>query len=68
MKYYSICYPDEHNNHIEETLSEQDILDHYWEYWYEAMVRAGKRDLISLDRCIGDFVTVNWAWEVDDGA
>lgn len=66
MKYYKICYPDEHGNHIEETLSEQDILDHYWEYYYEAMVRADKRDLISIDRCIGDFITVNWAEEVGD--
>ncbi len=66
MKYYKICYPDEHNNPIEETLSEQDILDFYWEYWYEVMVRADKRDLISLDRCIEDFIAINWAEELDE--
>lgn len=66
MKYYSICYPDEFGNHVEETLSEQDIIDFYWEYWYEAMVRAGKRDLVSIDRCVEDWIVVNWARQVDD--
>lgn len=61
MKYYSTIHPDENGNVIEEIWSEQDILDHYWEYWYEKMVLAGKRDNISLENCIEDWIVVNWA-------
>lgn len=61
MKYYSIVYPDKQQNTVEEVLSEQDILDHYWEYWYEKMVLADKRHLISLQNCIDDWVVINWA-------
>ncbi|MBG23699.1 MAG: hypothetical protein CMF22_10275 [Idiomarinaceae bacterium] len=65
MKYYKFIYPDEQGLLVEEVLSEQDILDFYWEYWYEKMVRKGLRDKISIHHCIDDFVVVNWAWEVD---
>jgi len=32
MKHYKTIYPDEKNNPVEETWSEQDILDFYWDY------------------------------------
>ncbi len=66
MRFYKIVYPDAQGNPVEEELSEIDILDAYWDYWYEAMVRADKRHLVSIDRCIEDWVVVNWAWEVTD--
>jgi len=64
MKHYKIIYPNEHGERIEETLSEQDILDYYWDYWYEQMVRVDKRHLISIKNCIDDWVIVHWAAEV----
>lgn len=66
MKYYSIVYPDDNGNTVEEVLSEQDILDHYWDWWYEKMVLADKRDKISLENCIKDWIVVNWAMFVGE--
>lgn len=61
MKYYSTIDPDENGNVIEEVWSEQDILDHYWEHWCRNMVLVDKRDIISLENCIDDWIVVNWA-------
>jgi hypothetical protein len=47
--------------------SEQDILDCYWAYWSErmkAMFGEGST-LITPERCIEDWVVVNWAWQDD---
>lgn len=61
MKYYEVVHPDENGNTVKEVWNEIDILDHYWEYWYEAMIRKGERARITVDNCIKDWVTVNWA-------
>lgn len=64
MKYYSIVYPDKDNSTVYEYFSEVDVIDYYWEFWYERMVGADKRHLINVDNCIDDWVVVNWACEV----
>lgn len=48
----------------EYTLTDDEILEFYYSEWAKAMVRAGKRDKISKENCIQDFVVVHWAWEV----
>ena len=65
MKYYTICYPD-HNSLGEdymhwETLSEEDILNHYWDHWCERMHEIDLSDLISKENCINDWCIVHWA-------
>jgi hypothetical protein len=63
MRHWTIAYPDEHNNHIEETLSEDQIIAEYWEYWCGKMRQVGREHLISRERCIEDWCVIHWAWE-----
>lgn len=55
MKWYE--YVDQDGVH---RVSEEYILDFYYEYWADAMTRAGKEDLISKENCIKDFFVVHW--------
>ena len=66
MKYYSYVEPDENMRPVEIILSEQDIIDQYWEYWSTAMKKVNKEDLITRKNCIEDFCIVNWANEIND--
>lgn len=45
-------------------LTEEQIYNEYWDYWCIQMRRVGKEDMISKERCLEDWITVNWAWEV----
>lgn len=47
-------------------MTEAQILEEYWPYWKEQMEKVGRSELISPERCIQDWVTVNWAWEKKD--
>ena len=48
-------------------ISEEDILDEYWDFWYEKMVRDDKRKHISHYNCIQDWVVINQAEEMECG-
>lgn len=63
MKYWTICYPGEVGQHVQETYSEDQIIKSYYTYWFHKMVEANKHDLISNERCIEDWCTVHWAEE-----
>lgn len=68
MKYYSYNYYDpDPAKQIVATLSEQEILDEYWDYWKERMEKKFKkkfdRDRANELDCITDWCVVNWAWE-----
>lgn len=65
MKYYTISFPGEFNQHVVETWSEQQILASYFPYWSEKMSAVGKDDMISEELCISDWVVVHWACETD---
>ena len=45
------------------TVSEQQILDSFYDFWVEKMKKIGKESLISKEKCIEDWVTIHWAWE-----
>ena len=66
MRYYSFNEFDEEKGWVT-TLSEQEILDTYWDYWYNAMCKKFGQEVVDRDYskqdCIDDFVIVNWAWE-----
>lgn len=59
MKTYQ--FVDQAGDH---TVTEQEIIDQYFEYWSGRMEQAGKIDMISHARCIEDFCVVHWATEV----
>lgn len=48
---------------VEVRISKQEILDTYYEYWKSQMVRVGKKDQISEDSCVEDFIVIHWAWK-----
>lgn len=66
MRYWTICYPGELGQHIQETLSEDQIIASYFEYWKDRMQSVGKDDLISRENCITDWCIVHWAIETDE--
>jgi hypothetical protein len=66
MRYYTICYPDENTLGQEythwETLSEKEILDDYWTYWYIRMVENNQPiEKLTSEWCIHDWCITHWA-------
>jgi len=49
------------------TLSEEEILKEYWDYWYERMCYKFGKDIVdskySTTDCIEDWIISTWAWE-----
>ncbi len=65
MKYWRTNLWNETGDSV---LSEQQILDFYWDYWSAAMRNAGKLEgMITPENCIDDFSVVYWAWPDDIG-
>lgn len=69
IKYYTYVEPtsDTDITPVYVTLSEQEILNQYWGYWYKRMCdKFGETEVgnkySSID-CIEDWVITNWAWE-----
>lgn len=52
------------------TVSEEEILDMYWSWWYSKMCEKFGKEVVDRDYtkqdCIDDWVVVHWAWEVKD--
>jgi hypothetical protein len=52
------------------TVSEDEILDMYWAWWYSKMCEKFGPEVVYRDYtkqdCIDDWVVVHWAWEVKD--
>lgn len=65
MRYYTICYLGEFNQHVEETFSEDQIIKSYFDYWSDKMKEIGKEHMISKEKCIEDWIVVHWAVETD---
>lgn len=71
MKYYTICFPGEHGQHVMETWSTDQIIESYYEYWAGKMRAKFKDANISLysmeavNQCIDDWRVCNWAEETD---
>lgn len=65
MKYWTIAFPGEHGQHVQETWSEEQIVKSYYSYWAQKMIMAGLDADISRERCIDDWTVVHWAMETD---
>jgi len=69
MRYYRYVEPrDPDNNDFSAetiTLSEQEILDYYWDYWYHEIRKKYSTEMVdegySKQKCIQDWMTVHWA-------
>lgn len=66
MRYYSFNEYDENGGRIE-TMSEDEIRQTYYPYWYKKMCeKFGKEEVDakwSFEDCLDDWIVVNWAWE-----
>lgn len=68
MKHYSYNeYTPDPTKQVVVTLSEQEILDRYWNRWKELMIKKFGKDCFEKNYtkqdCIDDWVVINWAWE-----
>lgn len=59
MRYFKYCEPCG-----DKIISEEEIIKEYFPYWKGRMQRVGREELISKERCIEDFCTVHWAFEI----
>lgn len=66
VRYWTFCEPGSpvSGDPVYITLSDDEIIDQYWDYWCGRMASIGK-DLNDFNKydCIDDWVIVNWAWE-----
>ena len=65
MRKWKVVDPSE-SGPVERILTEQDILDEYYDWWKLQMEKVGKADQINPATCIDDWVVVHWAEVVDD--
>ena len=69
MRYWTIVTPDndEDSTPIYETLSEDEIIEQYWDYWSGRMItKYGEEEFQknwSKQDCIDDWTILHWAWE-----
>lgn len=71
MKYWTIVEPGNDGvSPVYITLSEQEILNQYWDYWYGQMCKKFGKDEVdekwTKQDCIDDWIVVHWAWESGD--
>jgi hypothetical protein len=66
MKYYTIVFPGEYGQHIQETWRTDQILKSYYTYWVTKMIQNHKQSDISEDLCIEDWIISHWAEETDE--
>jgi hypothetical protein len=67
MKYWTICFPGECDQHVQETWSAEQIMKSSWyRNWVLKMVQANKNSLMTEQNAIDDWVTVHWAVETDE--
>lgn len=62
MRYFSYVLPDDNEIDITKVIySEREILEEFWKTWSTEMKGNGYSELISIDNCIDDWCTMNWA-------
>ena len=52
------------------TVSEDDICEVYWPYWYDRMCKKFGKETVdsqyTFEDCLEDWIVVNCAWEVTE--
>ena len=69
MRHYTIAEFDELGDDVETTLSEEQILKEYWDYWYGNMCKKFGKEFVDEnygpEECLQDWIIIHWAWETD---
>jgi|LakMenEpi03Aug12_release.lakeMendotaPanAssembly.Ray.scaffolds.fasta_scaffold625868_3 hypothetical protein len=66
MKYWTIVFPGEFGQHVQETWSEDQIIKSYYTYWSTKMIQNVKDADLSRDKCIEDWIVIHWAIETNE--
>lgn len=64
-RYWTIVFPGEYGQHVQETWNKEQILKFYWHHWNRKMFQAGLGYEVTEDRCIEDWIVSHWAEETD---
>jgi len=68
-RYFTYIEPDENMEPVTITVSEDELKEGYYKYWYERMTSKYGRVVVERDYtfedCLDDFKAVNLAWESD---
>lgn len=64
QRYWTIVFPGEEGQHVQETWSQEQILRSAWyRNWVMMMVQADKANLINDAAALDDWKVVHWAEE-----
>lgn len=66
MKYWTIVFPGEHGQLVQETWTEDQIIASYYKYWAGKMFLNGQGSEVTKANCIDDWKVVHWATETDE--
>jgi hypothetical protein len=64
-KYWTIVFPGDCGQHVQETWSEDQIIKSYYTYWSTKMIQNVKNAVLSRENCIHDWCVIHWAVETD---
>lgn len=66
MRYWTIAFPGECGQHVQETWSEEQLLaSSYYKHWVLKMTEYGKHEHITNENFIEDWCIIHWAMETD---
>lgn len=66
MKFYTILYLGEVGQHVQETFSESQIIESYWDHWSEKMrTISADPSQVSQENCIKEWIVIHTAYESD---
>jgi len=65
-RYWTIVFPGECGQHVQETWNEDQIIKSYFTHWVGNMIQSGHGDQVSRERCIDDWIVVHWAQQTDE--
>lgn len=66
VKYYTIVFPGEFGQHVQETWSTDQIIKSYYKYWCSMMIQNVASPDLNPDTCIQDWIVGHWAMETDE--
>ena len=67
MRYFSYNERLEDGSDVVITVSELEIKDTFYSYWYGKMCDKFGKEVVdskyTFEDCLDDWIVVNWAWE-----
>jgi len=64
MRYFKYHEPREDGTDREVIMSVADVKNDYYPFWKEQVMQKDKNADISFERCLDDWIAVNWAYGI----